>query len=141
MALEASKPTFQIVGAYDLLQMVAEGGMGAVYKGRHRETGQIVAIKIVPPDMLLSDVLRQRFANEFRAARDLDHPHIVRALDYGLQEDRPYLVMEFVAGEALGKRLEREGRMPAAESLLLIDQVAQGLQHAHQHGLLPRDVK
>ena len=100
----------QFIGNYDLLEKIAEGGMGAVYKARHRETGEIVAIKIMPPHMASNPVLLKRFEQEFRAASRLDHPNIVRALDYGDTGDAPYLVMEFVDGESLGQKIERDGR-------------------------------
>src|SRR5579871_5194609 len=133
--------TEKSVGSYDLLEKIAEGGMGAIYRGRHRETGQIVAIKIMPPHMAQNPVLLKRFEQEFRAASRLDHPNIVRAIDYGDTGDQPYLVMEFVDGESLGQKLEREGRMPEAEAIRIIAQVAQGLHRAHKQNLVHRDVK
>jgi serine/threonine protein kinase len=129
------------VGNYDLVEKIAEGGMGAIYRGRHRSTGQVVAIKIMPAHMASNPVLLKRFEQEFRAASRLDHPNIVRALDYGETESSPYLVMEFVEGESLGQKLEREGRMSEAESIRIIAQVAQGLHRAHKQGLVHRDVK
>src|SRR5437762_159832 len=94
--VETSKPVMQSVGNYDLIERIAEGGMGTVYKGRHRETGQIVAIKVVPPHLASNAVMVKRFEQEFRAASRLDHPNIVRALDYGAANNTPFLVMEFV---------------------------------------------
>ena len=134
MALETSSQPLQTIGNYDLLEKIAEGGMGTVYKGRHRDTGQIVAIKIVPPHMVGNPVLLKRFEQEFRAASLLDHPNIVRALDFGDDGTTPFLVMEFVDGESLGQRIEREGRMPEAEAIRIIAQVAQGLHRGPQAG-------
>src|SRR5579872_2718192 len=111
MPLDSAKPVIQTIGNYDLLEKIAEGGMGAIYRGRHRQTGQIVAIKIMPSHMACNPVLLKRFEQEFRAASRLDHANIVRALDYGDTGSMPYLVMEFVEGESLGQKLEREGRM------------------------------
>ncbi len=133
--------TAKSVGNYDLLEKIAEGGMGAIYRGRHRESGQIVAIKIMPPHMAQNPVLLKRFEQEFRAASRLDHPNIVRALDYGDNGNTPYLVMEFVDGESLGQKIEREGRMPETEAIRIIAQVAQGLHRAHKQNLVHRDVK
>jgi serine/threonine protein kinase len=141
MALDTSKPVLQTVGNYDLLEKIAEGGMGTVYKGRDRTTGQVVAVKVVPAHMANNAVLLRRFEQEFRAASILDHPNIVRALSYGTAGACPYLVMEFVDGESLGQRLEREGRLPEAEAVRIIGQVAQGLHRAHRQGLVHRDVK
>ncbi len=141
MTLDTSKPLVQSVGSYDLLEKVAEGGMGTIYKGRHRDTGQVVAIKIMPPHMASNAVMLKRFEQEFRAASRLDHPNIVRAIDYGDDGKSPYLVMEFVEGESLGQKLEREGPMAEADAIRLIAQVAQGLHRAHKQGLIHRDVK
>ncbi len=141
MGLGTPKNTLQSVGNYDLLEKIAEGGMGAIYRGRHRDNGTIVAIKIMPAHMATNPVLLKRFEQEFRAASRLDHPNIVRALDYGETGDSPYLVMEFVEGESLGAKLERDGRMPEAEAIRVIAQVAQGLHRAHKQNLVHRDVK
>jgi eukaryotic-like serine/threonine-protein kinase len=141
MTVDTSKPVLQTVGQYDLVDKIAEGGMGTIYKGRHRLTGQVVAIKVMSPHMANNGVLLRRFEQEFRAASRLDHPNIVRAIDYGDTGRSPYLVMEYVEGESLGQKLEREGRMPEAEAIRLIAQVAQGLHRAHKEGLIHRDVK
>jgi serine/threonine protein kinase len=141
MSLDSSKAVMQSIGSYDLLEKIAEGGMGAIYRGRHRDTGLIVAIKVMPAHMARKPVLLKRFAQEFRAASRLDHPNIVRALDYNDSTSTPYLVMEFVEGESLGQKLERDGRMEEADALRIIAQVAQGLHRAHKQGLVHRDVK
>ena len=141
MPLDTSKATAQVVGDYELIEKIAEGGMGTVYKGRHCQTGLIVAIKVVPPGMASNLVLLKRFENEFRAASSLDHPNIVRALEYGNSNGRTFLVMEFIDGESLGQRLERDGRLPEAEALRIIQLAAKGLLHAHKNGLIHRDVK
>ncbi len=127
MTPDTSNLPVQSCGSYDLVEKVAEGGMGAIYKARHRESGQIVAIKIMPKHMAGNPVLLRRFEQEFRAASQLDHPNIVRGYDFGAVNGMPYLVMEFVEGESLGTRLEREGKMPVNDAIKLIVQVAQGL--------------
>jgi serine/threonine protein kinase len=88
-----------------------------------------------------SEVLIKRFQQEFRIAQALDHPNIVRSLDFGATLDTGYLVMEFVEGESLGDKLAGGRRMPEAMAILLIAQVAQALHYAHQRGLIHRDVK
>jgi serine/threonine protein kinase len=133
--------TAKSVGDYDLLEKIAEGGMGAIYRGRHRESGAVVAIKVMAPHLTKNPLLLKRFEQEFRAASRLDHPNIVRALDYSDNGNRPYLVMEFVEGESLGQKLEREGRMSETEAMRLIAQVAQALHRAHKQNLVHRDVK
>jgi serine/threonine protein kinase len=141
MGLDTSKPPLQSIGDYDLLEKIAEGGMGAIFRGRHRQTGQIVAVKVMPPHMASNPILTKRFEQEFRTASRLDHPNIVRALDFDNTGTFPYLVMEFVDGESLGQKLEREGRMNENDAIRIIAQVAQGLHRAHKQGLVHRDVK
>jgi len=141
MTPETSNPPLQSIGSYDLVEKIAEGGMGSIYKARHRETGQIVAVKVMSRQVAVNAVLLRRFEQEFRTASQLDHPNIVRALDFGKQGDTPYLVMEYVEGESLGARLERDGRMVHHEAVRVIVQVAQGLHRAHKQGLVHRDVK
>src|SRR5262249_55025314 len=120
---------------------VGAGSMGTVYRACHRDTGAIVAVKLMNATAPHHPVLLRRFEQEFRAASRLNHPNIVRALDYGETGTSPYLVMEFVEGESLGQKLERDGPLPEAEAIDLVAQVAQGLQWAHQHNLIHRDVK
>jgi serine/threonine protein kinase len=141
MASDASKSASQTIGKYELLERIAEGGMGTVYKGRNRETGDIVAVKVVAAHMAGNEVLLKRFEQEYNAARQLDHPNIVKALDYGDTGSSPYLVMEYVDGLSLGQKIDREGRMPEKEAIRLIAQVAQGLYRAHKDKLIHRDVK
>ncbi len=133
--------TLRTVGCYDLLSKIADGGMGSVYKARNNITGDIIAIKIVPSNMASNKVLVKRFEQEFKAASTLDHPNIVRALDFGYEGDSPYLVMEYVEGETLGQRIDRQGRLPEKEAVRIIAQIAQGLHKSHSHGMVHRDVK
>jgi serine/threonine protein kinase len=141
MGLDAPKPPLESIGHYDILAMIAEGGMGTVYKGRDRDTGQVVAIKIVPPTAARNPTLLKRFEREFSAARALDHPHIVKAIEFDGAGATPFLVMEYVDGESLGQRIERAGKLTEAESLRIIEQVCKGLYRAHKQGLIHRDVK
>jgi serine/threonine protein kinase len=141
MAIDTARPGLEAVGDYDLVEKIAEGGMGAVYRGRERASGQAVAVKIVPPHMTSNPVLMKRFEQEYNAAKTLDHPNIVRAVAFGMHGKQPYLVMEFVEGESLGDRLEREKRLPEPEAIRIVAQVAQGLHRAHKQGLVHRDVK
>ncbi|MEI7685018.1 MAG: serine/threonine-protein kinase [Planctomycetota bacterium] len=129
------------ISHYDLVEKIAEGGMGTVYRGRDQITGQVVAIKVVPKHLLSNQVFLKRFEQEYTAARALDHPNIVRALDFGRDGETPFLVMEFVEGESLGARIEREGAIAEDEAIRIICQSAQGLHKAHKLGLIHRDVK
>jgi serine/threonine protein kinase len=136
-----SDPRPQSIGDYELLAVIGEGGSGTVYKGRHRKTGAIVAVKVMDPELAENPVLLKRFEQEFHTARTLNHPHLVRAFEYGTEAGMPFLVMEFVEGESLGDRLEQGGRLAEAEAVRLIVQVAQGLAQAHKRGLIHRDIK
>jgi serine/threonine protein kinase len=138
---EPVKETVRSVGHYELLEKIAEGGMGAIYRARDRRSGQVVAIKVMPPHMAANPVLLKRFEKEYRAASRLDHPNIVRAIDYVDNGSSPYLVMELVEGESLGQKVERDGRMTEAEAIRIIAQVARGLHRAHKQGIVHRDVK
>ncbi len=136
-----TKPTVTEIGNYDILAKVAEGGMGTVYKARRRFDGLIVAIKIIPATAVRNQVLLQRFKREFNAARQIDHPNVVKAIEFCEQPPTPYLVMEFVDGESLGQRIEREGKLSENEAKRIMAQVCQGLHRAHKQNLIHRDVK
>ena len=139
MSLDTSAPTQ--LGNYDVLSKIAEGGMGTVYKARNRVTNEIVAIKVIASTTAKNPILLQRFEREFQAARVLDHPNVVRALEYCGTGPHPFLVMEYVDGESIGQRSERMGIIPEAEAVRLVAQVCDGLQRAHKQGLVHRDVK
>ncbi len=126
---------------YDLLEQVGEGSMGVVYKARQRDSGQLVAIKVMPPQVAKNELLLKRFQQEFHITSRLDHPNLVRSLAYCDTGTSPYLVMEFVEGESLGDRLAREGRMSEQAAVAIISQAAQALHRAHKQGLIHRDIK
>jgi serine/threonine protein kinase len=139
MTLDTSVPTQ--LGAYDIVSKIADGGMGTVYKARNRVTGEIVAVKVIAPATAKNPVLLQRFEQEFRAAKVLDHPNVVKAIDYCGALPHPFLVMEYVDGLSIGQRIEQRGAYPEAEAVRLVAQVCDGLQRAHKQGLVHRDVK
>jgi len=139
MTLDATAPTQ--LGVYDIVSKIAEGGMGTVYKGRNRNTGEIVAVKVIAPATAKNPILLQRFEQEFRAAKVLDHPNVVKAIDYCGALPHPFLVMEFVDGLSIGQRIEQRGAYAETEAVRLIGQVCDGLQRAHKQGLVHRDVK
>jgi serine/threonine protein kinase len=129
------------LGVYDILSKIADGGMGTVYKAKNRDTGLIVAVKVIAPATAKNPILLQRFEREFQAAKVLDHKNVVKALDYSGAQPHPYLVMEFVDGLSIGQRIEQRGAYPENEAVRLIAQVCDGLQSAHKQGLVHRDVK
>ena len=128
-------------GDYELLAKVAEGGMGIVYKARSSRTGLVVAIKVMREKSRMNPVMLKRFEQEFRTASSVEHPNLVRALDFGDDQGVPYLVMEFVEGATLSSMVDRDGPILEAEAVRLIALVAQGLHRAHKKGIVHRDVK
>jgi serine/threonine protein kinase len=138
-ALSSKDPTS--VGRYDLVELLGKGGMGAVYRGVDRESKETVAVKILNTNLAENPRLHYRFAQEFKSASKLDHPNIVRALDFGLDGALTFLVMEYVAGHSLGKMITRHGKLPEGPAVRIITQVAQALQYAHKRRIIHRDVK
>ena len=141
MASNATDPPTQL-GNYDLLYKIAEGGMGAVYKGRHRFTGEIVAVKVIAASTAKNPVLLQRFEREFQAAKVIDHPQR-RARPSSTAapaRTRSWSWSSWTASRS-ARRSSGTGAMPEAEAVRLIAQVCDGLQRAHKQGLVHRDVK
>lgn len=126
---------------YQLGEPIGQGGMGTVYKALQTHLDKIVAIKVLPPDRLQDPAAVARFRREIRAVGKLDHPNLVRALNAGEVEGRYYLAMEFVDGLDLSRLVNRLGPLPISGACELIRQAALGLQHAHEHGMVHRDIK
>ena len=122
--------------------MIGRGGMGSVWEGVHTTLGTRVAVKFIESEYIESVEARNRFENEARAAAKLRSKHVVEVYDHGVTEDgRPFIVMEYLHGEPLDKRLDRVGRMPAKETARLILQVCRALAKAHAAGIVHRDLK
>ncbi len=139
--MSAAQAPLNQLGEYNLLEKLGEGGMGAVYKALHTELDRLVAIKIMRKDHMREDWAVARFRREIKAVGQLDHPHIVRAYDARKIADTHFLVMEYVDGLDLNELVDRGGPLPPADACELIRQAALGLQCAHEHGLVHRDVK
>lgn len=129
-------------GEYVVVAPVADGAMGRVYEGRHASTRQKVAIKVLHEDVAKDRIAVERFKREFETARDIDSPYIVRVIDFGSTGDGSFfMTMEFLHGEELGSLLRREGAQPLARIVRILAQVALGLDDAHTHGVIHRDLK
>ena len=126
---------------YEDMQELGRGGMGIVYAAKHVVMGRRVAIKLIHPEFSSNPVAVDRFRREVFAAARLSHPNIVTAYDAGEDGGRSFLVMEHIDGESLGDRLNRLGPLPIAEACEAVRQAALGVQHAHDHGLIHRDLK
>ena len=136
---------FERIAAYRLLAVLGEGGMGMVYLAEHEFLKRRVALKLVRPELRLSQTTRERFQREALAVARLKHPHIVTVHDAGEERGIAYLAMELVEGQGLDERLAQlrqgGGRMPVREAVQMASDIAAGLHSAHQAGVLHRDVK
>jgi serine/threonine-protein kinase len=128
-------------GKYEVLCKLGEGGMGAVYKARRLLLGDVVAVKLMRQDAAITDEARERFLVEIRAVGQMRHPNIVRALDAESVGGALLLVMEYVEGVSLDRLVVKAGALPVAFACHCAAQAALGLQHAHERGLIHRDVK
>jgi serine/threonine-protein kinase len=129
------------LGRYEVERLIGSGGMGIVFKGFDTELHRPVAIKVLAPHLAGSGAARQRFAREARAAAAVVHEHVVAIHNVESDGASPFLVMQFVAGESLQARLDRQGPLDLCEVLRIGRQTAAGLAAAHAQGLVHRDVK
>ena len=134
-------PQLGQLGEYQLLEKLGQGGMGTVYKAVHTKLDRMVALKVLPQSRMDDPRAVARFEREMKAVGALDHPNIVRGHDAREIDGTRLLVMEYIEGLDLSKLVRRLGPLPIADACELVRQVAEGLQAAHQHGLVHRDVK
>jgi serine/threonine protein kinase len=134
------RPGTLIAGKYRIVEEVGAGGMGVVYKAEDLKLKRSVALKFLPPHLMDSPELKERFLVEAQATAALNHPNICVIHEVGESEDRPYIAMEYVEGETLRDRVKK-GPLETAEALDIITQVAAGLGEAHSKGIVHRDVK
>ena len=126
---------------FQVLGKLGEGGMGSVWKARHAFLGSVVAVKVMSEAGLGDAEARHRFLVEMRAAGKLDHPNIVRAFDAEEAAGLLYLAMEYVEGVSLDKLVTQQGPLPIGSACRCVAQAALGLQHAHERGMVHRDIK
>jgi serine/threonine-protein kinase len=128
-------------GRWRIVGLIGRGGMGEVYRARDLELGEDVAIKFLPRAYAHNPVLRARFVNEVRLARQITHPSVCRVHDIGEADGRHFLSMELIDGEDLSSLLRRIGRLPQEKALELAQQLCAGLAALHARGVLHRDLK
>jgi serine/threonine protein kinase len=138
--VQIMRPGTIIAGKYRVAQELGRGGMGVVYKAEDLKLKRAVALKFLPPHLMDSPELKERFLIEAQAAAALNHPNICVIHEVSESEDRPYIAMEYVEGETLRDRV-RKGPLKPEEAVDIVSQVAAGLGEAHGKGIIHRDVK
>jgi serine/threonine protein kinase/formylglycine-generating enzyme required for sulfatase activity len=139
--LLGSGQTPLVLGDYVLLSKIGAGGMGQVFKARHRHMKRMVAIKLLPNSLTQNAEAVARFQREVEAAAKLSHPNIVQAYDASMQRGVWYLVMEYVEGTDLWSLVKQEGPLTPEQAVICLTQAAQGLRYAHRQGVIHRDIK
>lgn len=130
-----------LASRYEIVELLGEGGMGAVYKARDRELDRIVALKVIRPDLAGHEWILQRFKQELILARQITHRNVIRIYDLGEAAGMKFITMEYLEGETLKTILQREGKLAPPEAAKMVRQVSQGLVAAHAEGVIHRDLK
>jgi eukaryotic-like serine/threonine-protein kinase len=128
------------LGPYEIISSAGAGGMGEVYRAKDTRLDRVVAVKVLPPELANDPEKRQRFEREARSISTLSHPHICTLHDIGQQDGVDYLVLEYLEGETLEKKLEK-GSLPTQEVLKYAIELADALDKAHRQGIIHRDIK
>src|SRR5919199_793705 len=123
---------------YDILRQLGRGGMGTVYLARERSLERLVAIKVLPPEVVATPESRERFRREARTAAKLAHPNILPLYTFGELGGLEYYVMGYVRGESLAERLRVDGTLPCDEVRRVLADLADALDYAHRHGVIHR---
>jgi len=126
---------------YEIVQLLGEGGMGAVYKAIDRELDRVIALKVIRPDLAGHPEILQRFKQELILARQVTDTNIIRIFDLGEADGIRFITMEFVEGETLHHMLRTRGKLPVNEVVSTLEQVLSGLRAAHKAGVIHRDLK
>lgn len=128
-------------GRYEIHEIIGVGGMAVVYKAYDNIDRKIVAVKILKDEFLTNEEFKRRFKNESKAIAVLSHPNIVKVLDVSFGDRLQYIVMEYVEGITLKEYIEQQGRVKTREALYFVMQILRALQHAHDKGIVHRDIK
>jgi serine/threonine protein kinase/class 3 adenylate cyclase len=126
---------------YEILAQAGAGSTGLLFKARDRETGEIVAVKVLKPEVAENATLNDAFKNEFRLARKITHKNVCRIYDFNRAGDTSFISMEFVDGESLRRVLNRFSALSARTALKIANQICEGLHEAHSQGIVHRDLK
>ncbi len=132
----------RIAGKYQIVRVIGEGGMGAVFEARHVQMDRRVAIKMLRSEFVRDHGAVERFLREARTVASIAHKSIVQVLDFGEAEDgTPFIVMTYLDGHSLAEQLYRRGRLSELEAVQILSPIAAALERAHRHGIIHRDVK
>ena len=131
----------QQIGPYLLESKLGEGGMGAVFRARHAAGGHVVALKLLRRELISAEGSFERFRREAQAMARISHPHVVRIYEQGEDAQVAWIALELIEGESLDERLRREGALSAPEAVELLVDLCEGLEAAHDRGVLHRDLK
>jgi tetratricopeptide (TPR) repeat protein/predicted Ser/Thr protein kinase len=126
---------------YEILKLLGEGGMGAVYKARDRELDRLVALKVIRPELAGHASILQRFKQELILARKITHRNIIRIFDLGIADGIRFITMEFVEGQDLASLIDEQGKYSPEETVKILRQVCAALEAAHAEGVVHRDLK
>lgn len=126
---------------YQIIEKLGAGGTAIVYRGQDTLLNRAVTIKILREEYASNNDFVRRFRHEAQAVASLSHPNIVSVYDVGFEESMHYIVMEFVEGESLKEYIKRKGVLKLSEACNIITQILAGVQHAHEHGIIHRDIK
>src|ERR1700740_61609 len=135
------EPGRMLGNRYEILLMLGEGGMGAVYKARDRELDRLIALKVIRPELAQNPDIFQRFKQEILLSSRVTHRNVVRIYDLGDAEGLKFITMEYVDGKDLRQTLNQHGRLGVNEAVDIIGQVFSGLAAAHREGIVHRDLK
>lgn len=130
-----------IAGKYRVERQLSQGGMGSLWVARQLQLQRLVAVKLMEPSLAASAQGRARFEREAQAAALIQSPNVVQIHDYGVDRDTPYIVMELLSGEDLGRRLKRDRRLPLAVVATYFGQITRALRKAHEAGMVHLDLK
>src|SRR3989440_811318 len=138
-------PELPLVGdefaGYRMRAVLGRGGMSVVYQAENLRLGNVIALKVLAPELAANDVFRARFLEESRIAASLNHPNVIPIYDMGSSADLLYIAMRYVSGTDLRQMIKKRGRILPSTAVFLVGQAARALDAAHRRGLVHRDVK
>jgi len=126
---------------YEILEKLGSGGMGEVYRVKDKKLDEVMALKVLRPEIAAHKVTIERFKNELKLARKIAHRNVCKMFDLHEEEETPFITMEYVEGEDLKKLIRRKGKLSEKEAIAIAKQVCGGLAEAHELGVIHRDLK